>query len=246
MRFRGRICLGAVALAVAAALLGGCGGGSNPAARKLHAVLSSECGSGLEIEEKLRGLVAGVLATEREFESSGSGEDKSQVLQGMKENIAAIHRELRPMEDCTRNVLRRREGKPALHPESTPPRRGGTVIAHRVGSETFEPGGDEKSASPCGQIGEHGVARVYVVPHWSNCLRVPPGDRLAIVDTREFSPPGGSVQVTIGGYEVWLAPGQEGVIPGRIGSYLGEGSHHLGAIGTGFGSLIIVEPEAGG
>lgn len=236
-----RIVLVGIALLAAAAPLGGCGGGSRSAARKLHAVLTSGCGSGGETEGALRGLVAGVLATEREFQSAAAG-NKAQILQGMKENIAAIHRELHPFNDCTRNVLRRREGKPPLGPAYGPRRnRTDTVIAHRVGPPGVEPGGDETSASPCGQIGEHGVAKVFIVPHWSNCLRVPPGDRLAIVNTYEFSPFGGSVQVKIGAYEVWLAPGQEGLIPAPIESYLGPGGHELGAIGSGFGSKIIVE-----
>jgi hypothetical protein len=246
MRAGLRIGLVGIALVAMLSLLGGCGGGSNSAARKLHALLTSECGSGGNAEVQLRGLVAGVLATEREFESTGSEGNKSQILQAMKENIAAIHRELFPWRDCTRNVLRRREGKPPLGPVYAP-RRAPTdiAIAHRIGPAGIQPGGDEKSASPCGQIGEHGVASVWIVPHWSNCLRVPAGDRLEVVYPASEST-GASVQVGIGGYEVWLAPGQRGVIPGRIGSYLGPGSHQLGAAGAAFGSLIIVEPEAGG
>jgi hypothetical protein len=241
-----RIALVGIALVAAVAMLGGCGGGSETVARELHAVLRSECGSGGGADVRLRGLVAGVLATEREFESAGPG-NKAQILQSMKENIAAIHRELSPMNDCARNALRRKEGKPPLGPVYAPPRpQNDNVIAHRVGPETLEPGGDEKSASPCGRIGEHGVATVAIVPHWSNCLRVSPGDRLAIADPFEFSPQGGSVQVNVGGWEVWLAPGQRGLIPGRIGSYLGEGSHQMGVAGAAFGTLLIVEPKASG
>jgi hypothetical protein len=247
MRAGLRIGLVGIALVAVASLLGGCGGGSNSAARELHALLTSECGSGGNAEVQLRGLVAGVLATEREFESTGSVGNKSQILQAMKENIAAIHRELFPWRDCTRNVLRRREGKPPLGPVYAP-RRAPTdiAIAHRIGPAGIEPGGDESSASPCGQIGEHGVATVWIVPHWSNCLRVPPDDRLAIINPAPPESTGASVQVTIGGYEVWLAPGQKGLIPGRIESYLGPGSHNMGAAGAAFGSKIIVEPKAGG
>jgi hypothetical protein len=245
MRAGLRIGLVGIALLVAAALVSGCGGGSDSAARNLHALLTSECGSGGGTEDELRGLVAGVLATERELESATEG-NKAQVLQAMKENIAAIHREMFPWRNCTRNVLRRREGKPPLGPVYAP-RHAPTdiAIAHRIGPAGIEPGGDEKSASPCGQIGEHGVASVWIVPHWSNCLRVPAGDRLEVVYPASEST-GASVQVSIGAYEVWLAPGQRGRIPGPIGSYLGPGSHNLGAVGSGFGSLIIVEPEAGG
>lgn len=243
MRAGLRIALLGIALLAVLATQPGCGGGSNPDARKLHALLTSECGSGGGAEDELRGLVAGVLATEREFESAASEENKAQVLQAMKENIAAIHRELSPRRDCNRNVLRRWEGKPPLG-RVYGPRRAPTdvAIAHRIGPAGIEPGGEERSASPCGQIGEHGVASVWITPHWSNCLRVPPGDRLAVIYPASEST-GASVQVTVGGYEVWLAPGQRGLIPGRIGSYLGEGSHNLGAAGSGFGSLIIVEPE---
>lgn len=246
MRVPLRIGLLGLALLAIASLLGGCGGGgSNTAARKLHALLRSECGSGGNAEIELRGLVAGVLATEREFESASAG-NKAQILQGMKENVAAIHRELFQGDDCTRNVLRRRAGKPPLGPVY-PPRRAPTdiAIAHRIGPAGIEPGGDEKSASPCGQIGEHGVASVWIVPHWSNCLRVPAGDRLEVVYPASEST-GASVQVVIGAYEVWLAPGQRGLIPGRIGSYLGEGSHQLGTAGAAFGSLIIVVPGSSG
>lgn len=242
MRAGLRVVLFGIVLLAAASLLGGCGGGSNSAARKSHALLTSECGSGGGAEDELRGLVAGVLATEREFESASEG-NKAQVLQAMKENIAAIHRELFPWRDCTRNVLRRGEGKPPLGRVYAPRRAPTDIgIAHRIGPAEIEPGGDEGSASPCGQIGEHGVATVWIVPHWSNCLRVPPDDRLEVVYPASEST-GASVQVTIGGYEVWLAPGQRGLIPGRIGSYLGKGGHQLGAAGSAFGSKIIVEPE---
>jgi hypothetical protein len=204
MRLVPRIGLFVIVLAAVVVTLGGCGGGSNSAARKLHAVLSAGCGE-TWIEDKLRGLVGGVLATEREFESPGSRGDKNQILQSMKENIASIHRELSLLEDCTRNVLRKREGKPPLGIESASSRRPArTAIAHRIGPPRIESGEQVLPASPCSPYGKNGTTTLYIWPDSPGCARVAPGERLRVANmTGTGSPAAGiAVRVLVGDWEL--------------------------------------------
>lgn len=246
MRLVTRIGLFGIALVAVVVMLGGCGDGANSAARKLHAVLSAGCGESL-IEDRLRGLVAGVLATEREFESSGSVGDKSQILQSMKENIAAIHRELSSLEACTRNVVREREGKRPLGVESATPRRPtGTAIAHRIGPPRVEPGEQALPASPCQAYGKSETTTLYVWPDSPGCARVAPGERLRVANKTGIGGPaaGVAVRVQLGDWELWLAPGQEGVIPAPVQTYLGRGTHSARAAG-GLGPTVLLLPKGG-
>jgi hypothetical protein len=245
MRLVFRIGLPGIALVAVVVMLGGCGGGSNSASGKLHAVLSAGCGES-GIEDKLRGLIAGVQATEREFESSGSGGDKSQILQSMKENIAAIHRELSSLEECTRNVLREREGKPPLGVGSASPRRPtATAIAHRIGPPRVEPGVHAHPASPCQAYGKNGTTTVYIYPDSPGCAQVAPGERLRVAnDTGIGGAAGVAVRAQLGDWELWLAPGQEGLIPAPVQTYLGRGTHAVRAAG-GIGPTVFLLPKGG-
>jgi hypothetical protein len=241
-----RIGLPGIALVAVVVMLGGCGAGSNPAAGKLHAVLSAGCGES-KIEDRLRGLTAGVQATEREFESSGSGGDKSQILQSMKENIAAIHRELSPLGACTRNVLREREGKRPLGVESASPRPPtGTAIAHRIGPPRVEPGVQAHPASPCQAYGKNGTTILYIWPDSPGCAQVAPGERLRVANETGIGSPaaGVAVRVQLGDWELWLAPGQEGLIPAPVETYLGRGTHSVRAAG-GLGPTVLLLPRGG-
>lgn len=244
MRLVLRIGLPGIVLVAVVVMLGGCGGGSNPAAGKLHAVLLAGCGES-GIEDKLRGLAAGVLATERELESPGSGGNKRQILQSMKENIAAIRRELPPLEDCNRNVLREREGKPPLGVESAPPRRRtGTAIAYRIGPARVEPGEQALPASPCHAYGKNGTTTINIWPDAGGCARVAPGERLRVANETGIGSPaaGVAVRVQLGNWELWLAPDQEGLIPAPVETYLGRGSHSVRAAG-GLGGTVLLLPR---
>ncbi len=246
MRLVPRIGPFGIVLVAVVVMLGGCGGGSNPAARKLHAVLSAGCGES-GIEDKLRGLAAGVVATEREFESSGSGGDKSQILQSMKENIAGIHRELSPLEDCTRNVLREREGKRPLGVGSASPQRPtATAIAHRIGPPQVEPGVQAHPASPCQSYGKNGTTTLYVWPDSPGCAQVAPGERLRVANMTGIGSlaAGVAVRVQLGDWELWLAPGQAGLIPAPVETYLGRGTHAVRAAG-GLGPTVFLLPRGG-
>jgi hypothetical protein len=211
----------------------------------VHAALSAGCGES-KIEDRLRGLAAGVQATEREFESSGSGGDKSQILQSMKENIAAIHRELSPLEACTRNVLREREGKRPLGVESASPRPPtGTAIAHRIGPPRVEPGVHAHPASPCQAYGKNGTTILYIWPDSPGCAQVAPGERLRVAnDTGIGGAAGVAVRAQLGDWELWLAPGQEGLIPAPVQTYLGRGTHAVRAAG-GIGPTVLLLPRGG-
>jgi hypothetical protein len=246
MRRGSRIVLVGIAVLAAVALLGSCGGGgSNAAARKLHAVILSGCGNGENIEEELRGLVAGVKATEREFEAAAVEENKSQVLQAMKENLAAIHRELLPFNDCIRNVLREREGKAPLGPVYAPPRpSGGAVTVRRTGPAEIEPGGPPTSSLPCSYVDGDGKVRIEIFGDGGGCVKMRPSSQLSFSYYRGAGP--APIRVAIGGYEMWLKPGQEGVIPGPVGNYLANGSHGAQVAGTAGAGTLIVEPEPSG
>lgn len=244
MRLVPRIGLFGIVLAAVVVTLGGCGGGSNSAARKLHAVLSSGCGESW-IEDKLRGLVGGVLATEREFESSDARGDRSQILQSMKENIASIHRELLPLEDCTRNALRKSEGKPPLGVESALPRRPARIaIAHRIGPPRIESGEQALPASPCSAYGKNGTTTLYIWPDSPGCARVAPGERLRVANMTGAGSPavGVSVRILVGDWELWLAPNQVGVIPAPVQTFLGRGTHSVRAEG-GLGPTVLLLPK---
>jgi hypothetical protein len=246
MRAGRRIGLLGIALLAAVSLLGGCGGGSNSAARKLHAVILSGCGNSGSIENELRGLVAGVKATEREFEDAADPEEnKSQVLRAMKENIAAIHRELLPFNDCIRNVLREREGKAPLGPVHAPPRpAGGTVTVRRTGPAEIEPGGPPTSSLPCSYVDTDGKAQIEIFGDGGGCVKMRPSSQLSFSYYRGAGP--APIRVAIGGYEMWLKPGQKGVIPGPVGNYLANGSHGAQVAGTAGAGTLIVEPEPSG
>jgi hypothetical protein len=246
MRLVPRLGLFGIVPVAVVVMLGGCGGGSNPAARKLHAVLSAGCGES-GIEDKLRGLAAGVAATEREFESAGSGGDKSQILQSMKENIAAIHRELSPLEACTRNVLREREGKRPLGVGSASPRRPTAIaIAHRIGPPRVEPGVPAHPASPCQAYGKNRTTTLYIWPDSPGCAQVAPGERLRVANMTGIGSlaAGVALRVQLGDGELWLAPGQAGLIPAPVETYLGRGTHAVRAAG-GLGPTVFLLPRGG-
>jgi hypothetical protein len=165
----------------------------------------------------------------------------------MKENIASTRRELSPLEDCNRNVLRRKEGKPPLGIESAPPRRpAGIAIAHRIGPPRVESGEQALPASPCQAYGKNGTTTVYIYPDSPGCARVAPGERLRVAnDTGIGSPNAGvSVRAQLGDWELWLAPGQEGVIPAEVQTYLGRGMHSVRAEG-GLGPTVLLLPKGG-
>jgi hypothetical protein len=211
-----RIGLRGIALVAMVMMLGDCGGGSNSVAGKLDAVLSAGCGGG-----------------------------KSQILRSMKENIDAIHREPSPLEDCARNALREREGKAPPGVESASPRRPtATAIAHRIGPPRVEPGEQALPASPCQAYGRNGTTTLYIWPDSPGCARVVPGERLWVANETGIGGGGAgvAVRVRLGDWELWLAPGQEGLIPAPVQTYLGRGSHSVQAA-SGLGPTVLLLPR---
>ena len=241
MRLVMRIGLGTV-MAVAALVLGGCGGGSNHATARLRALEHYRC-EVFGVEHQLRALEAGISATKREFEATNPGPARQQILRSMEENVRQIHKQLPSLEQCAQDALHGAEGKRGHEPSAAPEP---TVVAHRIGPPRVEPGEQALPASPCSAYGKNGTTTIYVWPETSGCARVAPGERLRVANMTGIvgSTQAVWVRVRVGDYELWLGPHQQGVIPAPVQTYFGRGSHSVGAAG-GIGPTVLLLPKRG-
>jgi hypothetical protein len=242
MRLALRIGLGGIALLASVLILGGCGGGSGDATDRLHALEQFRCES-VAIERQLRALEAGISAIKREFEASDPGPARQQILRSMQENARLIHRQLPSIEHCPEQALPIAEGKSVPEP-TAPPAPRGVAVAHRLGPPRVEPGEQVLPASPCQAYGKNGTTTIYIWPDAPGCARVAPRERLRVANKTGIGSPaaGVAVRVLVGDYELWLGPGQEGVIPVPVETYFGRGTHSVGAIG-GLGPTVLLLPR---
>jgi hypothetical protein len=230
-----------IALVAVTAVLAGCGGGPGNARDRLHALEHFRCETGA-VEHQLRALETGISATKREFEASEPGPAREQILRSMQEN-ALIHRQLPSLEHCPERALPLAEGKSVPEPPAPPtPRR--IAVGHRLGAPRVEPGEQALPASPCQAYGKGGTTTVYVYSDSSGCARVAPGERLRIANYTGLNFPAEAVavRVRVGDYELWLGPHQEGLIPAPVETYLGRGTHSVGAVG-GHGPTVLLLPR---
>ncbi len=217
----------------------GCGG-SDTAAKRLHSLRNAWCEVN-GIEHELRALAAGIAATRRELDAPSPGPQGRRTLHAMKENVGAIHSQLPALKECPSDALGASEGKAEAEAESEPevarPRLP-TVVAHRIGPPVVEPGGPPISSLPCSFVDQNGRVKITIFGDGGGCVKGRPGDRLSFSYSAEAGP--APVRVAIGGSEMWLKPGQTGVIPGPLGNYLAAGSHSARVAGSaGAGTLII-------
>lgn len=100
------------------------------------------------------------------------------------------------------------------------------VVAHRVGPQRIERGEPTEvlSASPCENKGENGTTTVPIGPDIGYCAQVAPRGRLGVVNIT-----GSPIQVEVGDYKMRLRPGQTGMIPALVRTYLGHGGHGVRA-----------------
>jgi hypothetical protein len=241
MRIVSRIGLIGIALVAVTATLAGCGGSGDPsqASVRLRKLEQARC-EVFVIEKALEGLEAGISATGREFSRPGPGVDRGQILRSMKEEVDAIRGRLPLLENCPQNALPLAEGKPV--PEAPArPAPGGIAVGHRVGPERVEPGEEVEvlSASPCPNDGVNGTTTFPINSDVGACVQVAPGGRLSFVNYGEDGVP---VQVRVGGYELWLGPGQRGTIPAPARSYLGRGGHPVRVAGAFGGTIYVLNP----
>ena len=240
MRLVTRIVLFGTAMAAAAAMLGGCGGGSDGATHRLQALEHYRC-EVIGVERQLQALEAGISATKREFEGTNSGPARQQILRSMEENARSIQRQLPTLEGCAQDALGGAERKPARE-RSLPPAR--TVVGYRVGPPRIEPGEQSLPASPCSAYGKNGTTTLYIHPDSPGCAVVHPGERLQVANlTGEGSSARAvSVRVRVGDYELWLGPHDKGLIPAPVQTYLGRGTHSAHTVG-GLGPTILLLPR---
>jgi hypothetical protein len=234
-----RIGLLGIALVTLMATLGGCGGDATPELGSLRFARCNVAG----VEDQLRGLEAGISATRRELDASDPRRVRQQILRSMEENAGFIHRQLRSLEQCTRNDLREAEGKP-VHEATLPLPPARTVVGHRLGPPRVEPGEQSLDASPCEAYGKHGTIRIYLWPDTSHCARVKPGERLVFVnhtgsDSGHWDAV--AIRVLVGDYELWIPPNGSGVIRAPVETYLGRGLHSVRVAGAP-GETILMLP----
>jgi hypothetical protein len=242
MRLVLRIVFFGIALVTVVAISGGRGGGSGDATDRSRALEHHRC-EVAGVKKQLRGLEAGISATEREFEGTNPGPSRQEILRSMEENSRLIHAELPRLELCAQNALREAEGR-SVHAPPLPPEP--TAVGHRLGPPRVEPGDQALPASPCQAYGKNGTTTIYIYPDSPGCARVAPGEGLRVANDTGIGGPTGAVgvRVRVGDYELWLGPHQEGVIPAPVQTYFGRGTHSVQAVG-GIGPTVLLLPRGG-
>jgi hypothetical protein len=131
---------------------------------------------------------------------------------------------------------RRTVEESGLPPTPTPTK---IAVAHRVGPQRVEHGEPTEvlSAKPCVNGPENGTTIMPLGPELGSCSQVPPSGRLGAVNTTADP-----IQVRIGDYRMLLRPGQTGMIPAPVRTYLGNGGHAVRSAGGSWRTIWVLIP----
>jgi hypothetical protein len=124
----------------------------------------------------------------------------------------------------------------------TPP----TVVAHRLGPARVEPGEQSLPARPCSTIGRDGTTTIPIFSEAGPCARVSPGERLAFVNETGIGPGhegAVTIRVSVGDYQLRLAPQGKGLVRAPVETYLGRGSHPVRTAGAPGATVLLLPPD---
>jgi hypothetical protein len=121
-----------------------------------------------------------------------------------------------------------------------------TVVARRLGPTRVEPGRQSLPARPCSTIGRDGTTTIPIFSESGPCARVSPGERLAFVNETGIGPRHAgavTIRVSIGNYELRIAPQGKGLVRPPVETYLGRGSHRVRTAGAPGATVLLLPPD---